>query len=390
MERSALGAVFLANGLAAGGFFARLPEQQERLGLSDAALGATVVGLAAGALVTSPYAGRAVNAAGSRRVVVFSACALGATWWLAGAAPNAGVLFAALLVIGGADAAMDISMNANASAYEARIGRSVLHRLHALWSAGVFAGAALASAAAAVDVVLTVNFLAIGGVVVATVVAAQRHLPGDGPAPQPAAAPGAARGGVRRVVVLLAMATAGGAAIEGAATDWSAIQLERLGTSHATAGWGVAAFMAGMVAGRLVGDRLTDRFGSRTVLRGGMLLVAAAMGAGLAVAEPAVFAAGVAITGAGTSVFFPLAFSASTRIPGLSPGAGAATVSLGGRVGFIAEPIVVGLVADLSSLRVALSLVVVIAAVLAATAARLTSPGDHGGDRGSVHRSGCA
>src|SRR5690606_27129971 len=105
-----------------------------------AELGITVVGLAAGALASSPIAGRAVGSRGSRQVVTASAVLLGGTWWMAGAAPSAATLFLALLVIGAADAAMDISMNANAAAHERQLGRSRLHLLHALWSVGMLIG----------------------------------------------------------------------------------------------------------------------------------------------------------------------------------------------------------------------------------------------------------
>ncbi len=373
----ALAVVFLANGMAAGGFFARLPEQQRRFDLSNAGLGLTVLGLATGALLASPVAGRAVTRRGSRPVVVASAVLVGATWWLAGVAPGAAALFGALAVIGAADAAMDISMNANAAAHEATAGRSVLHRLHALWSLGMVAGAAIGAVAAGSDVPLGVHFAAVGALVAVAVLAVARRLPdgaapatGPRPAPEPLAAGASPR---RRRVVLpaasvLAGLAAGGAVLEGAATDWSALQLERLGTSEGTAALGLAAFMAGMVGGRLVGDALTDRYGAAAVLRSGMVLVAAGMAAGLGVGRPVAFLAGLTVAGAGASVLFPLAFSASARTPGVTPGAGAAAVSLGGRIGFIAEPVVIGLVADATTLRTALWLVVAVAAALAVAA----------------------
>ena len=107
---------------------------QADLGLSDAGLGLVLVGFAGGAMVSSPVAGRLVGTVGSRPVVVAAATVLGASLWLAGAAPQPVVLAAALALIGAADAAMDIAMNANAGAYEALSGRSVMHRLHGLWS----------------------------------------------------------------------------------------------------------------------------------------------------------------------------------------------------------------------------------------------------------------
>ncbi|MFS8583763.1 MAG: MFS transporter, partial [Acidimicrobiia bacterium] len=53
----AVAVVFVANGLGGPSFLPRLPERQASLGLSDAGLGAVLVGLAVGALAASPLAG---------------------------------------------------------------------------------------------------------------------------------------------------------------------------------------------------------------------------------------------------------------------------------------------------------------------------------------------
>ena len=371
---------FVANGLGGPSFLARLPERQSDLGLSDAALGLTLVGMAVGAMVASPVAGRLVSRLGSRPVLVAAAGGLGASLWSAGAAPNAPALFAALAVIGGTDAAMDISMNANGAAYADRSGRSVMHGLHGTWSLGALVGAGIAAASAATGVPLTVHLALVGAVIAGSVLATRGGLvrgdalvpttaagAADGPGP-PARSP---RQRLVRPIVILAAATVAGAVIEGAPSDWSAIQLERLGVATGVSALGYAAFMAGMVGGRFAGDRLTDRFGGAVVLRGGTALVAVGLVLGVAVNHPVGFAVGVALAGLGAAGFFPLAFSAAARTPGVSPGPGAATVSLAARVGFLVEPIVMGAVAELVGLRWAFGLVAAVAAVLSLTAPRI-------------------
>ncbi|HEX6418691.1 MAG TPA: MFS transporter [Acidimicrobiales bacterium] len=386
---SAIAVAFVANGLGGPSFLPRLPERQGDLGLSDAGLGAVLAGMALGALAASPLAGRAVERLGSRPVVVGSAVVLGTSLWTAGAAPGPAVLFAALALVGAADAAMDIAMNANGSAFERRTRRSVLHRLHGAWSLGALGAAGVAAAAAALDVPLTVHLLAVGAAIAGGVVLVRgglvagrgepAHLapapPGD-TAGAAAGTPGAARPRSRRTaaLVVLAAATVGGAVIEGAPADWSAIRLERLGAGPGAAALGFAAFMAGMLAGRLVGDRLTDRFGGAAVLRGGMIAVGAGLGAGVLANNPAVFAVGLVLAGAGASGLFPLAFSAAGTTPGVPPGAGAATVSLAARLGFLAEPLLVGALAEVAGLRWAFAAVGAVALTIAAAAPRIVPP----------------
>ena len=331
----AVAAAFVANGLGGPSFLPRLPERQAALGLSDAGLGVVLVGMAAGALVASPLAGRLIGTLGSRPVAVVSALALGASLWTAGAAPTALTLALALALIGACDAAMDTAMNANGAAYEGRTGRSIMHRLHGAWSVGALTAAGVAALAAAAGVPLTAQLAATGLVIGGTVLLARTGLvPGRAVPPSltspaaPPASPPSSRVGWARPLVILGMLTVGGAIIEGAPTDWSALRLERLGTGPGTAALGVAVFMAGMLAGRAAGDHLTDRYGGGAVLRGGMVMVAAGLGLGVALDRPVAFALGLVLAGAGASAFFPLAFSTAARLPGVAPGAGAATVSL--------------------------------------------------------------
>jgi MFS family permease len=379
---AAVAAAFVVNGLGGPSFQPRLPERQAALGLSDAGLGLVLVGFAAGALVASPVAGRLIGKLGSRPVVVASALVLGASLWTAGAAPTPLTLALALALIGASDAAMDTAMNANAAAYEGGTGRSIMHRLHGAWSIGALTAAGVAALAAAARVPLTVQLAVTGVVVAGTALVARSGLVPGLSAPVPAADPdsGGSSAGVRArahwvgPLVVLGVMTVGGAIVEGAPTDWSALRLERLGTGPGTAALGVAAFMAGMFAGRAVGDHLTDRYGGAIVLRGGMTLVAAGLGLGVAVDGPVTFAAGLVLAGAGASAFFPLAFSAAARLPGVAPGAGAATVSLAARLGFLAEPLVVGALAEAIGLRWAFLFVAGVAAVLAAAAPRIVPP----------------
>jgi MFS family permease len=427
---SAVAVVFVANGLGGPSFLPRLPGRQADLGLSDAGLGLVLVGMALGALVASPLAGRAVGRVGSRPVVVAAALALAASLWTAGAAPEPALLFLALAVIGAADATMDIAMNANGAAYERRSGASVMHRLHGAWSLGALAAAGLAAAAAGLGVSLTWQLAAVGAVIAVGVVAsrtglvhddaaalvAANHRPaGERPAAHargqadgsqtvdvdpidsgrpstraPAVADlgraatehdgiGAAPARRWRVgpLVVLAAATVGGAIVEGAPADWSAIRLERLGVGSGAAALGFAAFMAGMLVGRLVGDHLTDRFGGAAVLRGGMALVAGGLLVGAVVDHPAVFAMGLVLVGVGASGLFPLAFSAAANTPGVAPGAGAATVSLAARIGFLVEPLVMGALAELLGLRWAFVVVAGVALTVAAAAGRIIPPTSH-------------
>lgn len=391
---SAIAVAFVANGVGAPSFLARLPDRQADLGLSDLGLGTALVGLAAGALVASPVAGHAVGRWGSRSVVVASAVGLGASLWAVGAAPQPALFFAALVVVGGVDAAMDIAMNANGAAYEDRTGRSFMHRLHGAWSLGALVGAGVAAVMASAGVGLTAHLLVVGALIVVGVLATADGLvrgdvlpagstgarPGEPAGGGPPAAPGRNpdRGRPRfrwpGALFVLAGAAMAGAVIEGGPSDWSALQLERLGVRAGVSPLGYGAFAAGMLAGRLVGDRLTDAFGGARVLRVGMAASVVGLTLGVATDHPVGFGAGLVLAGAGASGLFPLAFSAAARIPGVAAGTGAATVSLAARIGFLLEPLLMGAVAEAAGLGWAFVLVAVVAALVGLGAGRVIPP----------------
>lgn len=371
--RAALVAAFVANGLGGPSFLARLAERQRDLGLSDAALGLAVLGLALGALLASPVAGWSVHRFGSRRVTVASGLGIGATLWLTAAAPNGLALFAALVVLGATDAGMDIGMNANGAAHEMAARRSVLHGLHAAWSFGALGGAGIAAVAASAGMSLAFHLALVGAVIAALSLLARPSLVATDPPPEPALVERRPRT-LPLALVVLGVATIAAAFIEGTAGDWSAVQVDRLGLDTSLAPLGTAAFMAGMVLGRLVGDRRTDHHGAVRVLRRGMVWCAAGLALGSAWGEPLPFLVGIAVAGAGVAAFFPLAFSAAARVPGIAGGAASAIVSLGARAGFLVEPVLVGSISEAIDLRAAFAVAGVVALGVAVAARRIAAP----------------
>ena len=151
--------------------------------------------------------------------------------------------------------------------------------------------------------------------------------------------------------------------------DWTAVYLKQVlmaGPGAAAAGYAV--FSAGMALFRLFGDSVTKRLGAVRTVRTGALVAAVGLTLAL-VAHSAEWALpGFALTGAGFSVIVPLVFSAGGRVRSLPSGAGIATVSGSGYVGFLFGPPLIGFLAQWSSLRGALFTVVglsLLAAVLA-------------------------
>ena len=148
--RVAIGLVFFVNGVTFASWFPRLPEIQERIDVSDSALGIALVGSGVGGLAASLMSGRLVDRFGSRTMTALTSAGLSIALPLMGVAPSAVLVFATLVLLGSLDGLTDVSMNAQAVELQRRGGSSIISRFHALWSAGSVVGGLLASRAAQV------------------------------------------------------------------------------------------------------------------------------------------------------------------------------------------------------------------------------------------------
>ncbi len=365
--RVAVAACFFLNAVFYAGLVPRLPEVKAQLGLSSTALGAALAAVPLGALLAGLSAAALNRRFGSGRVASSGLVLLGATVWTVSVAPNWGALAAALLVLGALDAVVDVAQNAHGLRVQRLYGRSILNAFHGVWSIGAVAGGLLGSAAAGLGVPLPVQLGASAVVFGAVAVAVSRAvLPGpDEPEP---AADDVPRERPRRRVAVPALAVLGvlaacGAFVEDAGASWSALYLRtELDAGAATAGLGFVALSAAMTVGRLTGDRVVDRFGQRRVARAGGALTAAGMGLALALPSVPTTLLGLALAGLGVATLIPAVYHAADELPGLPHGLGLAAINWLLRIGFLVSPPLVGALADATSLRVAL-LVVVLAGV---------------------------
>jgi MFS family permease len=147
--------------------------------------------------------------------------------------------------------------------------------------------------------------------------------------------------------------------VEDSGSSWSALYLrDELSAGAAAAGLGFVALSAAMTVGRLTGDRAVDRFGQRRVVRVGGALTAAGMAVALALPSIPTAVLGFALAGLGVATLIPAVYHAADQLPGLRRGLGLAVVNWLLRIGFLVSPPLVGVLADASSLRVALLTVV--------------------------------
>lgn len=380
--RAAVAVLFLTNGALFANLLPRYPQIKAELGMTNAVYGLAVAAFPTGALVAGPAAGALVRRFGSGRVAVAGTLLTGAGVLAAGLAGAVPLFAAALFLAGAMDAITDVAQNAHGLRVQRRYGRSIINSFHAIWSIGAVAGGLMAAGAMALGLTRG-QHLTVSGLVfaVAALVALRYCLPGPDherpesespdhePAPagfpsEPARPSFTARRGTAYVLAALVLIATAGSLVEDAGNSWAALYLsDSLRASATVAATGYIALVGAQFVGRIIGDRLVDRFGQRAVARTGGLI--AALGMGLALALPTLpgTVLGFAAAGFGVATLVPAAMHEADSLPGLKPGSGLTIVSWLMRLGFLLSPPVVGLVADATSLRIGL-LVVPLAGVL--------------------------
>lgn len=354
--RTAILTTFFVSGLLVASWFPHIPGVQERLGISEGVLGFALLGLAGGAVIAMPLSGAWISRFGSRWVTTVASFALCLVLPLPVLASTVPMLVLALLILGASMGAMDVAMNAQAVAIEEQYDRPIMSAFHGFFSLGGLLGAAIGSITLTWQIAPHWHMLTMGVLMVIVVAAVMRNFLDDAADASEQASHFALPSrpvlglGILAFMVLI---------VEGAVADWSAVYLRNaLATTQGVAALGYAAFSLTMAIGRLTGDRFVANIGTVTLVRGSALLAAIGLGAALLIGHPVAAIIGFGCVGLGLSNLIPVLFSAAGHVDGVPAGTGIASVATMGYLGFMVGPPLIGLVAEATSLPVALGLVV--------------------------------
>jgi len=368
----------MVNGATFSNWLPRIPEIRDHLGISNAGLGATLLGGGLGGILGSLLVARAMDRLGSRQLLTIAATALSIGMPLIAFAPSAALLLVLLTALGTLDVFNDVAMNAQGVTVQQQLGQAIMNRLHAMWSLGFTGGAVLGSIASAAGVSLRWHLSTVGVVLLGTVWFVRRWLVPVDPPPVPAAVVAddssshpAKRRAVSATTVAMAFAAMAAVSLEVLPNDWAAVLMRDVFDAGRFSGLGTVACAGAMLIGRLSGDHVLERVGERRLLFGALWVVAA--GTIITVTAPvtAVALFGLAVWGLGLSVVFPQLYATAARLPGTSAGAGLGSMLLGQRTGAMLTAVCTGALAEWRSLRLAFAVVAAIAfAVLSTTLRR--------------------
>ena len=359
---------FLIAGLGMSAWAPLVPFAKERLAVNEATLGALLLCLGLGSLVSMPVTGMLAGRIGCRKVIAASALIMCVSLLGLATASSVFTMAVALLFFGAAVGSVDVAMNIQAVIVEKASGRSMMSGFHGFYSLGGIFGAAgvsgllwfgltpLSSVWVMVALILILLAMAVGKLL------AYGSTTRDPLFVRP-------RGKVLLIGCLCFIAFMA----EGSVLDWSAVFLTSLrGVDPAQAGLGFAAFSVAMTIARLLGDRIVQALGGTKVIFLGGICAASGFLLIILVPQREVAFFGFALIGLGASNIVPVMFTAAGNQSVMPVGLAISAVATMGYAGILAGPALIGFIAQFSSLSVSFALVALGLLVLASCARRVT------------------
>jgi len=351
----AVGFLFSVSSLLFGTWVASIPGIKYRLGFSDGSLGLSLLLSPLGAITGMLLSTRVFSKIPVGKWMMTGYIAVCIIMTLQINSVNRIMFWICLYSYGLFSFLNGVSSNATVNILEKKYNRFMMSTCHGMYSLGGAVSAGLAALLFTVHVPSGVQIAIVAVTIIIVIISNKKHLLGNSNIIHSRSdfkLPSLTILGISFICMVSFMA-------EGCVADWSAIYFkESLNAPKALVSLGYAGFSVAMTVGRLNGDTLIAKIGSKKIVIAGCGL--AATGFAIVVLAPAVTVAiaGYVLIGLGCCCIVPVLFSASANIPGVSTVEGFAMVTTGGLIGFLTGPSVIGFISEKANLSKALSLLI--------------------------------
>lgn len=369
LHRIAVSSFFFLAGICFASWASRIPDIQNKLQLSSAALGGVLLCLPVGLLISLPIAGFLVAKYGSRIIVMLAAILYAVTLPMLGFAGSTTQLMFTLFVFGFGGNMLNISMNTQAVGTEGLYNKPIMASFHGIWSMAGFTGAAIGTLMVRFQVLPPYHYLCITGIAALILIIFSGKLirkDNNQNEKQPLFAK------PDKSILNFGLIAFCSMICEGAMFDWSGIYFAKvIKPDPALVTVGYTAFMCTMATGRFIGDWVAFKIGKKKMIQISGILTAS--GLLLAVCFPNFILAtiGFSIVGAGVSSIIPIIYSTVGKSKVMSPGVAIAAVSTIGYLGFLFGPPFIGFIAQATSLRISFGLIALIGTLIAVFATKI-------------------
>jgi MFS family permease len=367
LEQHSTRMAFFIAGFAIAAWAPLVPYAKARLAVGEATLGLLLLCLGIGSVLTMPLTGLLVARYGCRRVIWLATLFICGTLPFLAIASTIPTLALVLLVFGAGIGTVDVAVNIQAIIVEKATGRPLMSGFHGMFSVGGIVGAGGVSLLLSGGVEPFAAMLVVAGLIIVALLALGRWLLPYGSERD---TPLFVR--PRGIVLFVGLLCLICFLAEGSILDWGAVFLHSVRqVPVAEAGWGFTIFSIAMTICRLTGDRIVLALGgTRILVLGGLL---AAGGLALAVLAPwlPVALLGFAIVGVGAANIVPVLFSSAGKQTLMPTNLAVAAITIFGYAGHLMGPALIGFVAEITSLSLALLGIAVLFLLVTASARRV-------------------
>ncbi|PPL19771.1 MFS transporter [Microterricola pindariensis] len=389
--RNAVFAVFFLSGLSVASWVSRIPAVRDDLQISLETVGLVILGMSIGSIIGLTLSAAILARFGARLGMILALCIVATGLVTVGLGSSVFTLLPVIVVgmalFGFGNGAVDVMMNVEGAAAEREIGKTLMPLMHAFFSFGTMAGAALGAAASALHVPVGAHLAIMAALIVAAIFVAVRYIPiresvGDDPHTAAPRLPWAARLRENLAVfadarlLLIGVIVLGTSFAEGSANDWIALAVvDGHGFDNTTGAIIFGVFVTAMTVGRVAGGPILDRFSRVPVLRACAALGIVGLGLFLfGGGGMPVIIIGTILWGLGSALGFPVGMSAAAD-DAKHAAARVSAVAIIGYGAFLAGPPLLGFLGQHFGILNALIVVLVLLllAGLCAPAAREAS-----------------
>jgi len=343
-------------GLIFASWASRIPDIKQTLNLSDGQLGQVLFAMPLGQLLMMVFSGILVNRVGSRTILTVAMILYGIMLTAIGLASSFMLLFLALFFFGVSSNMANIAVNTQAVGLEALYKRNIMSSFHGLWSLGGLTGGIIGAVLAQTTLSVFNHFslvlaLAVVGIIVFSKSLLQEDVKDTAEANNKKAFK------LDKAIIILGLIGFASMFCEGTMFDWSSVYFSTvIQPEESLVRLGYIASMGAMTFGRFIADRFVNRYQASTVIKYCGILITA--GLLLATVQPGLILStlGFLLIGLGVSSIVPICYSAAGRLKTISASIAITAVSSISFLGFMIGPPLIGLVSEITDLRIALLL----------------------------------
>lgn len=346
--RLAVTVFFFVSGFVYANWASSIPHLQQKLHLTDAALGTLLISLPAGLMLTMPLSAWLIGKYKSRNIVLGGALLYVLLLSLIGFADQVWQMAIVLFAFGASRNLFNISINTQSIGVQQLFKKSIIASFHGVWSIASLVGAAFASILISFGVMPEFRLVLVTGLSLVLIVIFWGNTlvtAANSDAKKTAfAIPDKSLLNLGLIAFCCMLC-------EGTMSDWSGIYLSKeLHLSKGYANMGYVAYLGCMTSGRLLGDWLANQLGNKKLLLMSSLLLVlgALLIASFHSLVPAII--GFMLCGFGVSCVVPFLFSHAGKSASMSSGVAIAAVSTIGYLGFLIGPPLIGFLSSVIGL----------------------------------------